>query len=167
MVIITYLQTHSGDKVAGVNKNCWWHNLTFWDLPASYAGVHLKGSQLHSHAYVCNINHPPSYSPGHGWLGGCSQCRGKSFAQGRVSDRSRNLCHSVHHCTAPGRDSEDCQTKLHWMQITPQKNITKWAEASQWKIIGLRVNLTCLIANAEHLWRNPQTIRRQQPTDLI
>lgn len=41
-------------------------------------------------------------TPGHGWLGGCSPCRGKSFAQETGSDRSHNPCHSVHRCTAPG-----------------------------------------------------------------
>lgn len=56
--------------------------------------------------------HTHTHAPGHGWLGGCSRCRGKSFAQGRGSDRSQNPYRSVHHCTAPEREGKGRQTKL-------------------------------------------------------
>ena len=63
---------------------------------------------------LLSLAYPSTHSqiPGHGWLGGCSRCRGKSFAQGRGSDRSQNPYHSVHHCTAPGREGKGRQTKL-------------------------------------------------------
>lgn len=52
------------------------------------------------------------HTPGHGWLGGCSRCRGKSFAQGRGSDRSQNPYHSAHHCTAPTWEGKGRKTEL-------------------------------------------------------
>lgn len=51
--------------------------------------------RTHTHIYT--------NTPGHGWLGGCSQCRGKSFAQGRGSGRWQNLSRSARRCTAPGK----------------------------------------------------------------
>lgn len=73
--------------------------------------------------------HANRHVPGHGWLGGSSLCREKSFAQEIGSDRSHNPYHSVHHCTAPGRQGRSRKRRLQ----THRKRSVRAQKTSQLK----------------------------------
>ena len=102
-----------------------------WYLCRQHATNHVAGVTLTlpSHAHIHTLTH----KPGHGWLGGCSRCRGKSFAQGRGSDRSRNPYHSVHHCTAPGREGKRrVNTGKHQSEHKSQLKPLKFSVGRAW-----------------------------------
>lgn len=72
-------------------------------LPAKISAICPSRMQTETEPRGQTHTHIHTNTPGHGWLGGCSQCRGKSFAQGRGSGRWQNLYRSARRCTAPGK----------------------------------------------------------------